>query len=117
MFYLAQVNTSIAKGAMDSDVMKVFSDNPNELINMSVWQSVAALKYFMFKTHHIDFLKRKNKWLETSIKQIYASWWIPVGHSPSIQEAKDSLVMLNDKGETAQAFTFKKLYSSPQIII
>lgn len=36
----------------------VFLDNPNELVNMSVWQSVEALKYFMFKTHQIDFLKR-----------------------------------------------------------
>ena len=150
MFHLAQVNIGIAKGAMDSEVMKVFSDNldpinaiaeasegfvwrlkdeagnatdiifsdnPNELVNMSVWQSVEALKHFMFKTHHIDFLKRKNEWFETSIKQTYALWWIPVGHYPSIQEAKDRLAMLNDKGETAQAFTFKKLYSPPQIII
>jgi len=27
MFHLAQVNVGIAKGAMDSEVMKVFSDN------------------------------------------------------------------------------------------
>ena len=117
MFYLAQVNTSIAKGAMDSDVMKVFSDNPNELINMSVWQSVAALKYFMFKTHHIDFLKRKKKWFETATEQTYALWWVPVGHYPSVQDAKDRLALLNVKGETAQAFTFKKLFEPPKQII
>jgi hypothetical protein len=37
MFHLVQVNIGMAKSAMDSDVMKVFSDNPNELVNMSVW--------------------------------------------------------------------------------
>jgi hypothetical protein len=105
MFYLAQVNVGMAKGAMDSEVMKVFSDNlapintiaeasegfvwrlkdeggnatdivfsdnPNELVNMSVWQSVDALKHFMFKTHHIDFLKRKKEWFEPATTQTSA---------------------------------------------
>jgi hypothetical protein len=144
MLHLAQVNIGLAKGAMDSDVMKVFSDNldpinamaeassgfvwrlkdeggnatdiafsdnPNELVNMSVWESVDALRHFMFKTHHIDFLKRKKEWFETSFKHTYALWWVPVGHYPSIQEAQDRLAILNEKSETAQAFTFKKLYS------
>jgi hypothetical protein len=147
MFHLAQVNIGLAKGAMDSDVMKVFSDNldpinaiaeasrgfvwrlkdeggnatdiafsdnPNELVNMSVWESVDALKHFMFKTHHLDFLKRKKEWFETSSEHTYALWWVPAGHYPSIQEAKDRLAMLNAKGETAHAFTFKKVYLAPQ---
>lgn len=147
MFYLAQVNVGMAKGAMDSEVMKVFSDNlapintiaeasegfvwrlkdeggnatdivfsdnPNELVNMSVWQSVDALKHFMFKTHHIDFLKRKKEWFEPATTQTYALWWVPVGHYPSIQEAKDKLALLNAKDETAQAFTFKKLFEPPE---
>ena len=147
MFHLAQVNIAIAKGAMDSDVMKVFSDNLdpinaiaeategfvwrlkdeagnatdivfsdniNELVNMSVWQSVEALKQFMFKTHHIDFFKRKKEWFETATEHTYALWWVPVGHFPHIQDAKDRLALLNAKGETAQAFTFKKVFEPPQ---
>ena len=94
-----------------------FSDNPNELVNMSVWQSVAALKHFMFKTHHIDFLKRKKEWFESSTEQTYALWWVPVGHYPSVQEAKDRLAILNTKGETEQAFTFKNVFEPPQLII
>ena len=39
----------------------VFND-PELIVNMSVWQDVASLKQFMFKTHHIDFLKRKKEW-------------------------------------------------------
>jgi hypothetical protein len=150
MFNLAQVNIAIAKGAMDSEVMKVFSDNldpintiaeasegfvwrlkdeagnatnivfsdnPNELVNMSVWQSVDALKHFMFKTHHIDFLKRKKEWFETVTEQTYALWWVPVGHYPSIQEAKDRLTLLNTNGETAEAFTFKTCVEPPQSVI
>jgi len=147
MFHLAQVNIGLAKGAMDSDVMKVFSDNldpinaiaeasrgfvwrlkdeggnatdtafsdnPNELVNMSVWESVDTLKHFMFKTHHLDFLKRKKEWFETSSEHTYGLWWVPAGHYPSIQEAKDRLALLNAKGETPKAFTFKKVYLAPQ---
>jgi hypothetical protein len=33
---------------------------------------------------------------------------VPVGHYPSLQEAKYKLVLLNDKGETTDVFTFKK---------
>jgi hypothetical protein len=114
MFHLAQVNIGMAKSAMESGVMKVFSDNLNDLVNISVWQSVEVLKQFMFKTHHIDFLKRKKKWFEATTKQTYVLWFAPAGHYPSIQKAKDRLALLYAKGETAQAFTFKKVYQAQQ---
>ena len=146
MFHLAQVNVGITKGAMDSEVMKVFndnldpinavagsstgfvwrlkddggnatdivfSDNPNELVNMSVWESVDALKHFMFKTHHIDFLKRKKEWFETPSEATYVLWWIPAGHIPTIEEAKQKLILIRKYAETAEAFSFKKVFTSP----
>jgi hypothetical protein len=39
---------------------------------------------------------------------------VSAGHYLSIQKAKDRLALLNAKGETAQAFTFKKLYLAQQ---
>ena len=146
MYQLAQVNIGIAKGEMDSEVMKVFadnlepinaiaeasvgfvwrlkdgagnatdivfSDNPNELVNMSVWESVDDLKHFMFKTHHIDFLKRKKEWFETPSQATYVLWWIPAGHLPSIEEAKQKLTLIRKYGETAEAFSFKKVFAAP----
>ena len=41
--------------------IQIFND-PGLIVNMSVWQDIASLKQFMFKTHHIDFLKRKKEW-------------------------------------------------------
>lgn len=146
MFQLAQVNIGVAKGAMDSEVMKVFndnldpinavaesskgfvwrlkeeggnatdivfSDNPNELVNMSVWESVDALKHFMFKTHHIDFLKRKKEWFETPTQATYVLWWIPAGHIPTIEEAKQKLTLIRKCADTAEAFSFKKVFAAP----
>ena len=37
------------KGESGNATDIVFLDNPNELVNMSVWQSVEALKHFMLK--------------------------------------------------------------------
>lgn len=34
-------------------------DDPNMIVNMSVWDSVDSLKNFMFRTHHRDFMRRK----------------------------------------------------------
>jgi hypothetical protein len=84
---------------------------------MSVWQSVEALKHFIFKTHHIDFLKRKKEWFETATEQTYALWWVPLNYYPNVQEAKARLALLNTQGETEQAFTFKKVFGPPQYII
>ena len=84
---------------------------------MSVWQSVEALKHFIFKTHHIDFLKRKKEWFETAKEQTYALWWVPLNYYPNVQEAKARLALLNTQGETEQAFTFKKVFGPPQYII
>lgn len=146
MYHLAQVNIGIAKGSMDSDVMKVFndnlepinaiaessmgfvwrlkdeggnatdivfSDNPNELVNMSVWESVDALKHFMFKTHHIDFLKRRKEWFETYAEATYVLWWVPVGHIPTIEEAKQKLTLIRKNSDTVEAFSFKKVFAAP----
>lgn len=146
MFHLAQVNIGIAKGEMDSEMMKVFADNldpinaiaessagfvwrlkddagnatdiafsgnPKELVNMSVWESVETLKHFMFKTHHIDFLKRKKEWFETPTQANYVLWWVPVGHIPTIEEAKQKLDLIRQNSETTEAFSFKKVFAAP----
>ncbi len=68
MFHLAQVNIGMAKSAMGSDLMKVFSYNPNQLVNISVMKSVEVLKQFMFKSLYIDSLKRKEEWFEATTK-------------------------------------------------
>lgn len=148
MFQLAQVNIAKAKAAMDTEVMKEFSDNldpinsiaessagfiwrlkdesgnatdiqpydnPDIIINMSVWESVDALKNFMFKTHHLDFLKRKKEWFESISEANYALWWVTVRHQPTIEEAKARLLHLQQHGETVQAFSFKQLFHWDQL--
>lgn len=86
-------------------------DDPNIIVNMSVWDSVDALKNFMFRTHHRDFLRRKKEWFHNIPEDSYVLWWVPVGHIPSIDEAIEKLEYLRKNGDTPQAFSFKSNFS------
>lgn len=86
-------------------------NNPDIIVNMSVWESVESLKNFMFKTHHIDFLKRKKEWFIPLGEASYVLWWIPEGHIPTVQQAMAKLEHLRQNGETQEAFSFKGNYA------
>lgn len=83
------------------------------LINVSVWESIEALEYFMYKTFHADFLKRRKEWFQAHGKAYTAMWWIPKGHLPSLQEAIDNLAYLQENGATEKVFDFRKKFPSP----
>ena len=82
-------------------------DDPSLIVNMSVWESVEALKGFIFKTHHIDFLKRKSEWFDRLEQANYVLWWVPEGYRPDVEEGKERLMHLRKHGESAYAFSFK----------
>ncbi len=93
----------------DATQIKAF-DDPNMIINMSVWQSVEQLKDFMFKTQHRDFMRRKGEWFARLPEASYVLWWITDGHIPSIEEAIDRLMHLRKYGDSDHAFSFKSIF-------
>lgn len=95
----------------DATNITAFPD-PNIIVNMSVWDSTDALKNFMFRTHHRDFLRRKTEWFHNIAEDSYVLWWIPIGHIPTIEEAVEKLAFLRTNGDTANAFTFKSNFSA-----
>lgn len=89
-------------------------DDPNIIINMSVWDSIDALKNFMFRTHHRDFLRRKKEWFENIPEDSYVLWWIAEGHIPTVEEALEKLEYLRKNGDTPNAFSFKSNFSEAE---
>jgi hypothetical protein len=82
-------------------------DDDRILINMSVWESVEELRAYVFGSRHRELLAQRRDWFE-KFEGVYAAlWWVPVGHRPSIEEAKERLAHLAEKGPTPFAFTFK----------
>ncbi|UQA51743.1 MULTISPECIES: DUF3291 domain-containing protein [Vibrio] len=95
----------------DATNIKLF-DDPNMIVNMSVWDNVDALKNFMFRTHHRDFMCRKSEWFHRLVEDTYVLWWIEDNHTPTAEEALARLQYLRENGDTPYAFTFKANFTS-----
>lgn len=90
-------------------------DDPDTIVNISVWQSTDALKNFMFRTHHKDFLARKKEWFEPMAEDNYVLWWIPEGALPSVEDAIERLMHLREHGDSPYAFSFKSNFQPDEV--
>ena len=50
-----------------------YSDDPAMIVNMSVWESVEALREFTYRSRHTDVLKRRREWF-TRLEFAVALW-------------------------------------------
>jgi hypothetical protein len=87
-----------------------YPEDDRLLLNMSVWESVEALRSFVFQTTHVELLRQRREWFEQFAGVYAALWWIPTGHKPGIDEAKKRLAWLDDRGPTEFAFTFQSVF-------
>jgi hypothetical protein len=80
------------------------------LLNMSVWKTLEELKQYVYRTAHVEVLRRRQEWFETFAGVYAALWWVPAGHIPGIDEAKKRLAHLQAHGPTQFAFDFKNVF-------
>ena len=80
------------------------------IINMSVWESVEALKAFTYSTEHSGVMRGRRQWFEPHTEMYFVMWWIPAGHIPTPQEARVRLEYMQTNGESAYAFTFRNVF-------
>ena len=85
-------------------------DDDRIIVNMSVWASVEQLRAFTYNSTHAEVLRQRREWFEKFDRVAVALWWIPVGHVPTMEEAKARLTRLDDRGPTPFAFTFTALF-------
>jgi hypothetical protein len=81
--------------------------DPRIIINFSVWQSVAALERFVWRTVHKHFYGRRPDWFEHFDGPSMVLWWVPVGHRPSVEEAVARLEHLKQQGPSEYAFDWQ----------
>ncbi len=93
----------------DATSLRVFDDTLI-IVNMSVWTSVEALKSYVYKSRHVDFVRRRKAWFERFVGMHYALWWVPKGHIPDVLEAKERLEYRELYGDTEKAFSFQNLH-------
>jgi Domain of unknown function (DUF3291) len=88
-------------------------DNPNQLLNMSVWRDAESLVQFVYRSAHAEILRRRREWFERMEEAYMVLWWVPRGHRPSVAEAIARLDTLRRKGPTPEAFTFRRTFPPP----
>lgn len=76
-------------------------------MNLTVWESVEALADFVYRTGHVELLRRRREWFEGPTQPIMCLWWIPEGTVPTVEDAIERLEHLRAHGATPTAFTFR----------
>ncbi len=99
--------------AGDSTAIRVFEDNLI-LVNISLWESLEALKNYVYKTKHVELVRDRQAWFTSYAGANQAIWWLPVGHIPRIEEAKEKLDYLEKHGPSPKAFVFGKNFPAPE---
>jgi len=96
----------------DATSIKVYDDD-FIIVNLTAWESVDALREFVYKSAHQGVLRDRKRWFEKFDGPYYALWWIPAGRYPTTEEGKGRLGYLRERGDTSYAFSFKNLFPEP----
>lgn len=97
--------------AGDATAIRPLGDDT--IINVSVWQDLASLQAFVYRSAHVEIMKRRKEWFEALAEAFVVLWWVPAGHQPTAHEAVDRLALLRRDGPTPQAFGFKSAFGPP----
>lgn len=80
------------------------------LMNMSVWETIEALRSYVYRTAHLEVLRQRDNWFEKFAGTYMALWWVPAGHIPGIDEARKRIAHLEAHGPTQFAFNFRTVF-------
>jgi hypothetical protein len=90
-----------------------YDDDPFVIVNMSVWESIEALRDFAYRSDHIRVFRDRVKWFEKQDKPRYCLWWIPAGHLPTVAEGRERLEHYQTLGATPHSFWFSRQFPQP----
>ncbi len=85
----------------------------NVLINLSVWADVASLSQYVYRSAHVEIMRRRREWFDRMKSAHMVLWWVPAGHRPTVEEALARLAELRAAGPSPAAFTFAQAYGPP----
>ena len=90
-----------------------FSEDPFVIVNMSVWESIEALRDFTYSSRHIELFRDRARWFEKMDKPYYCLWWVTAGHIPTLDEGRERLRHFQEHGATPHAFWFSQQFPQP----
>lgn len=87
---------------------------PDVIVNLSVWQTLDALRGFVYRDRtHLDLMRRRRQWFHPMTQPFLVLWWIPAGQIPGVSQALGRLDLLRREGPGPRAFTFRDPHDPP----
>jgi hypothetical protein len=91
----------------DATAVRPFDDD-RMLVNLTVWESLEALRDFVYASRHLDAMRRRREWFHRLAVPYLALWWVPAGTVPTVAEAKRRLELVQRQGPGPDAFTLRE---------
>ncbi|MGI5153343.1 DUF3291 domain-containing protein [Plantactinospora sp. CA-294935] len=100
-------------GGDDATALRPFG--PDVLVNLTVWESVPALRDYVYRSPHLESLRRRREWFHPSGADPHlVLWWLPAGELPTLADAWVRLDRLARTGPTPAAFTLRHTFPPPE---
>ena len=88
--------------------LRPFEDDPMMVLNMSVWADLAALGAYVYRSDHIQIMRRRSEFFEAPAQAFMTLWWVPAGTVPTVADGIERLEHFRRHGPTPFAFSFKQ---------
>jgi hypothetical protein len=85
------------------------------IVNMSVWRDAESLKNYVYRSGHVEVMRRRKEWFERMVEAYLVMWWVPQGRYPTVEEAIRKLELLRANGPTPEAFNFRTFFPAPDV--
>ena len=92
---------------LDDEIFSELADlgrDPAELLSLSVWKSIDALRQYTFNGLHKQFMNRAREWFEEVEPPTLVLWPVVADTRPSVAEALHRLEHLKINGPSEYAF-------------
>ena len=86
------------------------NDDDRLLVNLTVWESVEALREYAYRSGHMDVIRRRKEWFVPYGSTYLALWWVPAGSLPTVDEGLERLAYIDEHGASAHAFGFRQQF-------
>jgi hypothetical protein len=96
----------------DATAFRMFGDDML-LVNMSTWTSLEALTDYVYRTAHVEIMRRRREFALPIAEAYVALWWVRAGDRPTVAQAEERLRYLRKNGPSPFAFGVRAPFPPP----
>ncbi|MFE3192835.1 DUF3291 domain-containing protein [Nocardia sp. NPDC059240] len=94
----------------NATTLRPYQQDPDMLVNMSVWETREALFDYVYRSAHMEYVRRRREFFVPLREVFTVLWWVPEGSVPDLDDAMRRLEHLRENGPTPYAFTFRQSF-------